>query len=190
MIRAKEGWRLLKATAVSWSGDYAPSMGAALSYYTLFSIAPLLIIVIAVAGIVFGDEAARGALFSELRGLTGEEGARAVEGMVQAADKPREGALATLIGVAVLLLGATTVFGELQNALDRIWRAPARAPHQCHRRCPLPILPAIGGRAAGAPAASPAGAWRSSPAHPETHRRRGENRDGQTFVAAKGSVRV
>jgi membrane protein len=126
VISAREGWRLLKETALSWSGDYAPSMGAALSYYTLFSIAPLLIIVIAVAGMVFGDEAARGALFGELRGLTGDQGAKAVEDMVAAADKPREGAAAGVIGILVLLLGATTVFGELQNALDRIWRAPAR----------------------------------------------------------------
>jgi len=116
----------MKEAASSWSADYAPSMGAALSYYTLFSIAPLLIIVIAVAGLAFGDEAARGAIFSELRGMTGDEGAKAVEGMVQAADKPKEGAAASVIGVLLLLLGATTVFGELQNALDRIWRAPAR----------------------------------------------------------------
>ena len=126
MIRAKEAWRLLKQAAYSWIGDYAPSMGAALAYYTLFSIAPLLIIVIAVAGFVFGDEAARGALFGELRTLTGDEGAKAVESLVAAADRPRQGALATAIGVGVLAIGATTVFGELQNALDRIWRAPAR----------------------------------------------------------------
>jgi membrane protein len=116
----------MKEAALSWVEDYAPSMGAALSYYTLFSIAPLFIIVIAVAGAVFGDEAARGALFGELRGLTGDEGARAVEAMVQAADKPRQGLAAGAIGLVALLVGATTVFGELQNALDRIWRAPAR----------------------------------------------------------------
>ena len=126
MIRAKEAWRLLRQAAASWIDDYAPSMGAALSYYTLFSIAPLLIIVIAVAGLVFGDEAARGALFGELRALTGEEGAKAVQTMVAAADRPRQGALATALGAVVLVIGATTVFGELQNALDRIWRAPAR----------------------------------------------------------------
>jgi membrane protein len=126
VIRAREAMRLMKEAASSWSADYAPSMGAALSYYTLFSIAPLLIIVIAVAGLVFGDEAARGAIFEQLRGMTGDEGARAVEGMVQAADRPKEGAVASVIGALVLLVGATTVFGELQNALDRIWRAPAR----------------------------------------------------------------
>jgi membrane protein len=125
-IGFKQGLQLLKETASSWSADYAPSMGAAISYYTLFSIAPLLIIVIAVAGFVFGDEAARGALFGQLAGLVGADGAKAIEGMLDAANKPQQGAIATVISVLVLLLGATTVFNELQNALDRIWRAPAR----------------------------------------------------------------
>ncbi|HUQ73601.1 MAG TPA: YihY/virulence factor BrkB family protein [Burkholderiales bacterium] len=122
----KDSLRLLKESAASWSADYAPSMGAAISYYTLFSIAPLLLIVIAVAGLVFGADAARGEIFGQLRGLLGDEGAKAVEGMLQAADKPGSGIISTILGVAILLLGATTVFNELQNALDRIWRAPAR----------------------------------------------------------------
>ena len=122
----KEMWRLFKQAVTGWSNDYAPSMGAALSYYTLFSIAPLLLIVIAVAGLFFGDEAARGEITAGMRGLMGEEGAKAVEDMVANASKPKEGIIATVVGVFVLLLGATTVFGELQNALDRIWRAPAR----------------------------------------------------------------
>ncbi|HET7670255.1 MAG TPA: YihY/virulence factor BrkB family protein [Burkholderiales bacterium] len=117
---------LLKETAASWSADYAPSMGAAISYYTLFSVAPLLLIVIAVAGMVFGAEAARGEVFAQLQGLLGESGAKTVEDMVDAANKQDGGIIATIIGIAVLLLGATTVFNELQNALDRIWRAPAR----------------------------------------------------------------
>ncbi len=117
---------LVKEAAGSWSADYAPSMGAALSYYSLFSIAPLLLIVISIAGLVFGEDAARGASFAQLQGLVGDESAKAVEGVLQAADKPAQGIVSTVIGVAVLLLGATTVFGELQNALDRIWRAPAR----------------------------------------------------------------
>jgi membrane protein len=125
-MRAKQYLGLLKQAASSWSSDYAPSMGAALSYYTLFSIAPLLLIVIAVAGLVFGADAARGAIFEQLEGLIGAEGAKGVEGLLQAADEPREGIISSIIGVLVLLIGATTVFGELQNALDRIWRAPAR----------------------------------------------------------------
>ena len=126
-LSAKAALDLLKQTASAWSEDYAPSMGAALSYYTLFSIAPLLLIVIAIAGLVFGEEAARGEIFGQLAGLVGPEGAKAVEGLLQAADRPTQGAIATIVGIVTLLLGATTVFGELQNALDRIWRAPARA---------------------------------------------------------------
>jgi len=122
----KKMWNLVKEAAAAWSEDYAPSMGAALSYYTMFSIAPLLLIVIAVAGLVFGEDAARGALMGQLQGLMGEEGARAVEGLLASVNKPMQGIVATVVGVGTLLLGATTVFGELQNDLDRIWRASAQ----------------------------------------------------------------
>jgi YihY family inner membrane protein len=118
-------WQMIKAAVKAWVDDYAPSMGAALSYYTLFSLAPLLIIVIAVAGMVFGQEAAQGEIVSQLRGIMGEEGAVAVEGMLKAAREPTNGVLATIVGIAILLLGATAIFGELQSALDRIWRVPA-----------------------------------------------------------------
>ncbi|MBT2334729.1 YihY/virulence factor BrkB family protein [Variovorax paradoxus] len=117
---------LCRQAVASWSNDYAPSMGAALAYYTVFSIAPLLLIVISVAGLVFGQEAARGEIFAQLSGLMGEQGAAAVQGMLQAVNKPAEGIVATMIGIGLLVVGATTVFGELQDALDRIWRAPAR----------------------------------------------------------------
>ncbi len=124
----QEAWRLARQAVNAWVDDYVPSMGAALSYYTLFSIAPLLLIVIAVAGMAFGDQAARGEIFAQLSGLMGAEGAAAVEKLLQNADQtPGEGILATVTGVALLLLGATTVFGELQNALDRIWRAPEQS---------------------------------------------------------------
>ena len=116
--------RLLKKALHAWTDDYAASMGAALSYYTLFSITPLLVIVIAIAGIVFGAEAVRGEVFAQLAGLLGDESARAVEAMLRSANRPAEGAVAALISVCVLLVGATTVLGELQNDLDRIWRAP------------------------------------------------------------------
>ena len=122
----KQGWQLTKSATQAWSDDYAPSMGAALSYYTLFSIAPLLLIVISVAGMIFGEKAVQGELTGSLQFLMGEEGARAVEGLLSSVSEPKEGIVATVIGIFVLLLGATTVFGELQNSLDRIWRAPAR----------------------------------------------------------------
>ena len=116
---------LAKQSVSAWIDDYAPSMGAALAYYALFSIAPLLIIVIAVAGFVFGEEAIRGEIATQLGSLIGAEGAQAVQGLVASASAPTKGVIATVISVLVLLLGATTVFGELQSALDRIWRVPA-----------------------------------------------------------------
>ncbi|MGJ7510939.1 YihY/virulence factor BrkB family protein [Variovorax sp. GT1P44] len=117
---------LCKQSFASWRADYAPSMGAALAYYTVFSVAPLLLIVISVVGLVFGRDEARGEIFEQLSGLMGTEGARAIQIMLEALNKPRQGIVATVIGVALLIVGATTVFGELQDAFDRIWRAPAR----------------------------------------------------------------
>ncbi|MDM0073856.1 YihY/virulence factor BrkB family protein [Variovorax sp. J2P1-59] len=125
-MNARALFDLCKQSFASWRADYAPSMGAALAYYTVFSVAPLLLIVISVVGLVFGREEARGEIFEQLSGLMGPEGARAIQIMLEALNKPRQGIVATVIGVALLLVGATTVFGELQDAFDRIWRAPAR----------------------------------------------------------------
>lgn len=123
----RQGWRLAMRAASAWSVDYASSMGAALAYYALFSIAPLLLIVIGVAGFFFGAEAARGELFQEISRLVGADAARAVESLVANASKPESSLLAMIGGAALLVMGASTVFGELQNALDRIWRAPQAA---------------------------------------------------------------
>src|SRR5687767_13712651 len=106
MWNVKEVWRLLKMAVTAWSNDYAPSMGAALSYYTLFSIAPLILIVVAVAGLFFGDDAARGEITAGLQGLMGEDGAKGIEEMVANASEPKEGIIATVIGLFVLILGA------------------------------------------------------------------------------------
>jgi len=124
--REREWWALVKRAISAWSDDYAPSMGAALSYYTVFSLTPLLLIVISLAGLVFGADAARGEIFGQLRGLMGDDAAKAVEDVLASVSRPASGVLGTAIGVAVLLVGATSVFAELQDALDRIWRAPAR----------------------------------------------------------------
>lgn len=97
-------------------------MGAALAFYTMFSMAPLLLIVIALAGLVFGQEAARGEIAAQLESLMGAGGARAVQDLLAAAQRPEEGIAATAIGAGLLALGATTVFAELQSALNRIWR--------------------------------------------------------------------
>jgi len=119
-------WRLLREAADAWVEDRAATLGAALAYYTVFSVAPLLLIVISIAGLVFGDHAARGELFDELRGVMGPEAALALQGLLESVRRPEESLLATAVGLAVLLIGATTVFGELQATLDYIWRAPAR----------------------------------------------------------------
>jgi membrane protein len=119
-------WNLVSAAVQSWLDDYAPSMGAALAYYTMFSLAPLLLIVVSVTGLAFGEEAARGEVFSQVRGLIGEEGAVAVQGLLTSVSQRGDGVIGTLIGLIALLIGATTVFAELQSAMDRIWRAPAR----------------------------------------------------------------
>jgi len=125
-INTKQIWSLSKDTFASWNNDYAQSMGAALAYYTMFSIAPLLLIVISVAGLIFGEEAARGEIFGQLHGIMGQEGAIAVQGLLESVNKPEQGIAATIIGIVLLVVGATTVFSELQNALDRIWHAPGR----------------------------------------------------------------
>ena len=121
----KELYQLLKDSVSAWIDDYAPSMGAAISYYTVFSIAPLLLIVIAVAGLVLGQDAASGQIFAQLQGLLGDDGAAAIEGMVESASLSGKSFFATAVGVITLIIGATTVFGELQSALDRIWESPA-----------------------------------------------------------------
>jgi len=122
----RQWWDLIKGSVTAWSDDYAPSMGAALSYYTVFSMAPLLLIVISIAGLAFGEEAARGEVFGQLRGLLGDAPASAVEALLASMAKPERGITSTIVSVIVLLIGATSVFGELQDALDRVWRAPVR----------------------------------------------------------------
>ena len=124
-MNVKEAWTLTKDSFSAWSNDFAPSMGAALSYYTLFSIAPLLIIVIAVAGLFFGADAVRSVIFDQLHALMGEEGAEAVQDMLASSSDTTTGGIAAVASIAGLAIGATTVFNEIQNDLDRIWRAPA-----------------------------------------------------------------
>ena len=119
---------LLKGAGVAWIEDGASTMGAALAYYTLFSVAPLLLFAIAVAGAVFGIEAARSEILAQLRGLLGPEGAAAVAALLDHVQRSGHSTQGTLIGAALLILGATTVFAELQAALDRIWRADSPRP--------------------------------------------------------------
>jgi membrane protein len=124
VMSPKTALSLARETMASWSDDYASSMGAALAYYTMFSIAPLLLIVISVAGLFFGEQAARGEILDQLQSLMGAEGAHAVQALLASVNQPKAGLLATAVGA--LVVGATSVFGELQDALDRIWQAPQR----------------------------------------------------------------
>lgn len=124
-LTLRNGATLLRQTAISWMANDAPSMGAALAYYTLFSLAPLMLIVVSVGGLVFGADAARGEVEAQLASLMGAAGARAVQDLLASVRQPAQGTLATGLGLALLLLGATSVFAELQNALDRIWHAEA-----------------------------------------------------------------
>jgi len=126
-MRLRDFSDLIKAAAVNWLNDYAQSMGAALAFYTMFSLAPLLLIVISVAGLVVGEEAARGEIFIKLQGMFGASGAVAIQGLLESAAKPADSVPAAVVGIVVLFIGATSVFAELQDALDRIWRAPAIA---------------------------------------------------------------
>lgn len=112
-------------TAVTaWFDNNASSLGAALAYYTLFSVAPILIIVISIAGYVFGADTAQTAILSQLQALIGDAGAAAVKDLVLNAHYSDKKGLAAAVGVITLIIGASSVFGELQNALDRIWQTP------------------------------------------------------------------
>ena len=124
MLSPSRLFHLFVKAGQAWVADYAPSMGAAISYYTMFSLAPLLVIVIAMAGALFGREAVQGLIVAQLSGLIGNEGAKLVEGLVASASDTDRGLVAGLISLVVLMIGATTVFAELQSALDRIWHVP------------------------------------------------------------------
>lgn len=117
----KKYFGLLKQTFKEFGDDKVPRLGAALSYYTIFSMAPLLLIVIAVAGLVFGHKAAQGQVFDQLKTVMGPSTAATVQEMVQNAGKPKSGTIATIIGVVTLILGASGVFGQLKDALNTIW---------------------------------------------------------------------
>lgn len=119
-------WRLLRRTIEGFIADDAFSRGASIAYFTLFSLAPVLLVVIAVAGLVFGQEAAQGAVVDQLSGLMGRETAEALQAMISSASDRMTGAIATLIGLATILLAATGVFGEVQLALNAIWKAKSR----------------------------------------------------------------
>ncbi|HWC51310.1 MAG TPA: YihY/virulence factor BrkB family protein [Nitrospira sp.] len=114
-------WSLIKEAVNDWSHDRAPRLGAALAYYTVFSLVPFLVVIIALIGMVFGEEAARSAILSQIATLVGEQSAAAIKDMIQRAEQPSTGLIATGLAVVTLLFGASGVFGQLQDALNTVW---------------------------------------------------------------------
>ena len=132
-MKPKSLWKLLKTIVIKWLDDDPFQSAAALSYYTLFSLAPLLIISIAVAGFVFGHEAAHNQIVMTIQGLVGRESAEAVQAMIQSAsNRPESGMLSSLIGGIVLLFGAGGVVGQLQTSLNTIWGVKAESDSGVH----------------------------------------------------------
>jgi membrane protein len=117
---------LLKETCSAWYADRGPRLGAALAFYTLFSLAPLLIIIIAIAALGFGREAAYTQLVQQIEEFVGPEGSRVIQATIENTSRPSSGILATLIGLAMMFFGVTIVFGELQDALNTIWKVPSK----------------------------------------------------------------
>jgi membrane protein len=126
-VDARYWYRTVKEAVSGWVEDEAPSKGAAIAYYAMFSMAPLLFIMITVAGLFYGPDAVRGAVFAQISNLMGQNGAEAVQEMLAHVSQPETGVWATVIGAVVLVFGATTVFGQLQAALDAIWEVPEAA---------------------------------------------------------------
>jgi len=117
-------WSLVRTTWTQFSAHKGPRLGAALAFYTALSIAPLLLVVVAIAGAAFGEQAARGEIAQQIENTVGHEGAEAIQAMLAAHKSESRGILMTVIGFATLLLGASGVFAQLQEALDTIWDVP------------------------------------------------------------------
>jgi membrane protein len=118
----KTAWSMTRQTFSEWSDDNGGRLGAALSYYTIFSLAPLLLLVISIAGLAFGRQAAEGRIFEQLAGILGADAAELVQGAVAKASSTKGGVIGTIVGMAVLLLGATGIVIELQGALNAVWK--------------------------------------------------------------------
>lgn len=122
--RAASVWHMAGDVARAWSQDNVASMSAALAYYTFFSLTPLLLILITIAGFFFGTEEARQAIVDQFVGLIGNNGAEAVRAILRGAADPYEGTISLIVGAVTLFIGATTVFAELQHDIDTIWKLP------------------------------------------------------------------
>ncbi|HUE19580.1 MAG TPA: YihY/virulence factor BrkB family protein [Stellaceae bacterium] len=136
-------WLLIKETGRHFMEDEALSRGAAIAYYTVFSIAPVLVIAIAMAGLAFGEQAAEGAIVDQLSDLIGIQGAQGLQAMIASASNPGSGILATVVGIGTLVVAATSVFGEMQSALNAIWKTEA-PPHSTLTRMVRARLAGLG----------------------------------------------
>jgi membrane protein len=112
---------LLRQAGAAWLADNAPRLGAGLAFYTLFSLTPVLIVAVSVAGFVFGQKAAQGEIVRRFQGLIGTQGAMAIETIIPSTNRPALGVFATMIGLLTILVGASGAFNELQDALNTIW---------------------------------------------------------------------
>jgi|SRR5690554_3870187 len=121
-LNLKEIWKFIVAVFDKWITDKAPKLGASLAFYTMFSLAPLLVIVISIAGFIFGPDAARGELVGQIEGLIGREGAQVVQTALKNTDDTESGTIAIIISFVTLIIGSTVVFAELQESLNMIWR--------------------------------------------------------------------
>jgi membrane protein len=119
--------KIVRKALAAWVKDGAPSMGAAISFYSLFAIAPILLMVIWIAGAFMSQDVVETHVLAQVRHLLGEEGSKAVSALLVSVSYAARGRFSTAAGVITLLIGATSVFAELRNALNRIWRTPPRA---------------------------------------------------------------
>jgi membrane protein len=121
-MKAKTLWEILKETGSDWSKDNATRLAAALAYYTVLSIAPLLVVAVSVAGLVFGEDAAKGQIAGQLSAVVGPQAGAGIQTLLSNAKSPEDGTLGSIIGIVVLLFGASGVFGELQASMNGIWK--------------------------------------------------------------------
>jgi len=122
----KEWWSLIRETADDWVAHKDARQGAALAYYSVFSLGPVIVIAIAVAGLVFGEEAARGEVELQLRGLLGDAAAKAIDAMLAGARHPQQGLLATAVGAVILVFSALGVVVQLKDAFNTVWEVDAK----------------------------------------------------------------
>lgn len=137
-------WHLLRAAFAGWWEDNVPRMGAALAYYTLFALAPVLLVVIALGGFIFGPEAVRGQIVGEIQGLIGRDGAKAIQDMLEAASQSRPQLAVTVGAIITFVLGATAAFLELQGALNTVWKVTPKSSGSIFRDLVLQRLVSLG----------------------------------------------